>query len=569
MNPSTIYHRPRSEFAFALDDTHYVFRLRTGRGEADSCLFYFADRATMDPVLSFSVCPMEKIRSDLYFDWYEIRLETNLERIAYYFRLTKGEEALVYYGDCYEFASIPDRGDYFQLPFNHRADRLQIPDWVQDAVVYQVFPDSFTGCGQGKHALIHAQPSTSRLGGTLRGITERLAYIASLGCNVVYLNPIFAAGAYHKYDTLDYFEIDPCFGTKAEFRQLVTRAHSLGLRVILDGVFNHMSARHPFFQDVLKKGTASPYYRWFYHLPPKPALPKPGERPAYTCFSYVASMPKTDTSFPAMRQYFCDIGTYWVREFDIDGWRLDVANEVDDGFLRAFRQAVRAVKPDAWVLGEVWENAAHYLHRDLMDSAMNYDFRRYCRRFFAEGSVDAATFDTNLTTLLFRYQEPALLAQLNLLDSHDVSRFFSLCGEDLRKMELAVVFLMTFPGVPMLYYGDELGLSGQQEEEYRCPMPWGKTHPLQGIYQALIDLRHRKPALRRGNFRTFLAEGRALGYTRTWSDSCISVFLNLGDTPISSAQRGRLLLKKGSKRGIIGAWEYEIWEETCHGGDHL
>ena len=185
MNPSTIYHRPRSEFAFALDDTHYVFRLRTGRGEADSCLFYFADRATMDPVLSFSVRPMEKIRSDLYFDYYEIRLETNLERIAYYFRLTKGEEALVYYGDCYEFASIPDRGDYFQLPFNHRADRLQIPDWVQDAVVYQVFPDSFTGCGQGKHALIHAQPSTSRLGGTLRGIIERLAYITSLGCNVV------------------------------------------------------------------------------------------------------------------------------------------------------------------------------------------------------------------------------------------------------------------------------------------------------------------------------------------------------------------------------------------------
>ena len=556
MNPSTIYHRPRSEFAFALDDTHYVFRLRTGRGEADSCLFYFADRATMDPVLSFSVCPMEKIRSDLYFDWYEIRLETNLERIAYYFRLTKGEEALVYYGDCYEFASTPDRGDYFQLPFNHRADRLQIPDWVQDAVVYQVFPDSFTGCGQGKHALIHAQPSTSRLGGTLRGITERLAYIASLGCNVIYLNPIFAAGAYH-------------IGTKAEFRQLVTRAHSLGLRVILDGVFNHMSARHPFFQDVLEKGTASLYYRWFYHLPPKPALPKPGEQPAYTCFSYVASMPKTDTSYPATRQYFCDVGTYWVREFDIDGWRLDVANEVDDGFLRAFRQAVRAVKPDAWVLGEVWENAAHYLHRDLMDSAMNYDFRRYCRRFFAEGSVDAATFDSNLTTLIFRYQEPALLAQLNLLDSHDVSRFFSLCGEDLRKMELAVVFLMTFPGVPMLYYGDELGLSGQQEEEYRCPMPWGQTHPLQGIYQALIDLRHRKPALRRGSFQTFLAEGRTLGYSRTLEGSRICVVLNLGDTPISSAQRGRLLLKKGSKRGIIRAWEYEIWEETCHGGDHL
>ena len=569
MNPSTIFHLPRSEYAFALDDTHYVFRLRTGRDEADSCQFFFADRAAMEPELTFSARPMEKISSDLYFDWYEIRLETALERIAYYFRLTKGAETLVYYGDCYEWGAGPERGDYFQLPFNHRADRLQIPAWVPDAVVYQVFPDSFSGTGRGKCAKIHGQPSMSKLGGTLRGITEHLPYIADLGCNVLYLNPIFAAYSDHKYDTLDYFEIDPCFGTKEDFRQLVRRAHNLGLRVILDGVFNHMSARHPFFQDVLERGSESSYFRWFYQLPPQPALPESGALPAYTCFSYVASMPKTDTSDPAARAYFCDVGTYWVREFDIDGWRLDVANEVDDGFLRAFRQAVRAVKPDAWILGEVWENAAHYLHQGLLDSAMNYDFRRYCRRFFAESTVDAAVFRANLSTLLYRYQEPALLAQLNLLDSHDVSRFFTLCGADLRKMELAVVFLMTFPGVPLVYYGDELGLTGQREAEYRSAMPWGQRHPLLDIYKTMIALRRRCPALRRGAFRSEPSTGQTLCYTRSWRESRISVVMNLGNAPIASPFSGQLLLKKGGERGIIGPWEYEIWEEWLHGGDDL
>lgn len=569
MNPSTVYHRPRSEFAFALDDTHYVFRLRTGRNEADSCLFYYADRAAMAPELTFAAMPMEKVRTDRYFDWYELRLETSLERIAYYFVLSKGAEDLSYYGDCFEWAAAPNRSDYFQFPFNHRTDRLQIPDWVQDSVVYQIFPDSFSGTGYACQKSVHGQNSASRLGGTLRGITAHLPYVAGLGCNVIYLNPIFAAGAYHKYDTLDYYEIDPCFGTKEDFRQLVNRAHDLGLRVVLDGVFNHMSAYHPFFQDVLKRGSASAYYSWFYHLPQRPALPQPGEKPAYTCFSYVATMPKTNTANPELCRYFCEVGAYWVREFGIDGWRLDVANELNDGFLRAFRAAVRAVNREALILGEVWENAEHYLHGDLMDSAMNYDFRRYCIRFFAEGSVDAATFDANLTTMLYRYQEPSLLAQLNLLDSHDVSRFFSLCGEDLQKMELAVVFLMTFPGIPLLYYGDELGLTGLEEAAYRCQMPWGGDHPLTQCYRALIALRQRCGAIRRGNFRTVLAQGKALGYTRTWRESCISVVMNLGDSPIAARSAGRILLKKGTEHGIIGPWEYEVREEQGHGCDHL
>ena len=564
MNPATIFHRPMSEYAFALDDTHYIFRLRTGKGEAESVRFYYADRAVMTPKLQFAPLPMEKFRTDRYFDWYEIRLETRFERIAYYFELQNGVETLFYYGDCYEMAGTPTRADYFQLPFNHRADRFAAPAWTRDAVVYNIFPDSFAA---GKRLAPNGAPPCR--GGTVRGVTENLDYIASRGFNCIYLNPIFAARSYHRYDTLDYYRIDPHMGTEDDLRDLVRRAHALGIRVILDGVFNHVSSDHPFFRDVLEKGRASRYYSCFYALPETPRLPAAGELPGYTCFSYVADMPKTNTADPFLRQYFCDVGAYWVRKFDVDGWRLDVANELDDGFLRAFRASVKAAKSDALIVGEVWENAAHYLGGDMLDSAMNYDFRRYCRRFFAEQTVDAETFDTNVSTLLLRYNENALFAQLNLLDSHDVSRFLSLCGGKTERMELAVLLQMTFPGMPCVFYGDEKGLCGESEPEYRRPMAWDASSPLEEVYRRMIALRKTHPALRYGSFHTELACGGVYRYSRVWNGTKITVAMNLGAEPVKAEKRGTLLLKKGENRDIIGAWEYEVWEEQNDGGNDL
>lgn len=564
MNPATIFHRPMSEYAFALDDTHYIFRLRTGKGEAESVRLYYADRAVMTPKLQFAPLPMEKFRTDRYFDWYEIRLETRFERIAYYFELQNGVETLFYYGDCYEMAGTPTRADYFQLPFNHRADRFAAPAWTRDAVVYNIFPDSFAA---GKRLAPNGAPPCR--GGTVRGVTENLDYIASLGFNCIYLNPIFAARSYHRYDTLDYYRIDPHMGAEDDLRDLVRRAHALGIRVILDGVFNHVSSDHPFFRDVLEKGRASRYYSCFYALPETPRMPAAGELPGYTCFSYVADMPKTNTADPFLRQYFCDIGAYWVRKFDVDGWRLDVANELDDGFLRAFRASVKAAKSDALIVGEVWENAAHYLGGDMLDSAMNYDFRRYCRRFFAEQTVDAETFDTNVSTLLLRYNENALFAQLNLLDSHDVSRFLSLCGGKTERMELAVLLQMTFPGMPCVFYGDEKGLCGESEPEYRRPMEWDASSPLEEVYRRMIALRKTHPALRYGSFHTELACGGVYRYSRVWNGTKITVAMNLGAEPVKAEKRGTLLLKKGENRDIIGAWEYEVWEEQNDGGNDL
>ncbi len=284
-----------------------------------------------------------------------------------------------------------------------------MPDWANDAVVYNIFPDSFASSkravtGVGSEKRLGCALSRSRLGGTINGIRANLDYIASLGVNCLYLNPVFTAGQYHKYDTIDYLHIDPCFGTDEDFRALVDESHVRGIRVILDGVFNHCGAQFFAFRDVLEKQGQQPLCGWFYRLQFPVRYPDAGEKPNYECFCYERLMPKLDTANPEVRDYLCGVGEHWLREFGTDGWRLDVADEVDDAFWREFRRRCKAVKSDALLIGEVWGDARHWLGGDMLDSAMNYDFRNHCRHFFAEGSIDARTFAGRCADMLMRYK---------------------------------------------------------------------------------------------------------------------------------------------------------------------
>lgn len=556
MKLSAVFHRPLSEFAHAVDENTYVFRLRTARDDLKSVRFFYADRADMSPKLTFQSVSMPKVRRDRLYDWYEITLHTPFLRIAYYFGMDDGEQVKYYIGDCFEDTADQERSDYFQLPFNLRADRLEIPGWVKDAVVYNIFPDSFADrkrrlSDQSMTAYWRGNECRSLHGGTINGIRENLDYIRDLGFNCLYLNPIFAASSYHKYDTLDYFHIDPTRGTDEDFRVLVREAHALGMRVILDGVFNHLCWRHPFFQDVLEKGKASQYYDWFYELPEHPRYPSAGGEADYLCFAYVPEMPKTNTANPAVRDYFCRVGAHWIREYDVDGWRLDVANEVDDAFLRAFRDTVKREKPDALVIGEVWENAFHYFNGNLLDSAMNYDFRRFCGQFMARREIDAAEFDLRVSSLLMRCKKQGLAAQLNLLDSHDVSRFLTVCGGDRDRMELAVVFQMSFVGMPSVFYGDEKGLMGLSEPEYRQAMDFDRKDALEDVYRRLICLRRDQPALRYGEYRTIEAKGRLYCYERCYGGQTIRITLNAGSNPVCIVAAGKPLLQKNCEHGLL------------------
>lgn len=554
-----------SEYAFAAEEDVYVFRLRAQRGDLKRCVLFYADRAAMTPELSFQSVEMPLWRSDRLYDWFETTLRCPYRRVAYHFLLDDGRESCRYAGDCFETGEIL-RSEHFQFPYNHRADRPTAPDWVRDAVVYNVFPDSFASgrrslTGSSGEAAFQGETCLSRLGGTLNGVRENLDYLQELGFNCLYLNPVFAASSYHKYDTLSYERIDPTRGAEEDFRALVREAHARGMRVLVDGVFNHVGWRHPFFQDVLKNGKASRYYDWFYQLPERPRFPDAGEEPGYACFAYVPEMPKTNTANPELRRYFCEIGAYWAREYDVDGWRLDVANEMDDGFLRQFREAVKREKPEALVIGEVWENAAHFVNHGLMDGAMNYDFRRFCRQFFAEGVIDAEEFDLRLSGLLTRYPRPLLFAQLNLLDSHDVSRFLSLCAGRREKMEQAILFQMAFPGMPCVFYGDEKGFEGKEEDEYRRPMDFQRQDPLEDVYRAAIALRREHSALRRGSFETLLAKGRLFGCRRADETESLRLFWNAGPEPAPVRAEGKPLMQKGWKDGALEGWGYAVWLE--------
>ena len=331
--------------------------------------------------------------------------------------------------------------------------------------------------------------------------------------------------------------VDPCLGTDEELKSLVTSCHARGMRVILDGVFNHCGPDFFAFRDVLEKGKDSPYFDWFYDMPEHPEYTDP---PEYAAFAYVRSMPKLNQANPDLAKYLIDVGTYWIREADIDGWRLDVANEVNHDFWRAFRRAVRAVKPDAFLIGEIWEDSNVWLMGDQFDSTMNYRFTYLCRDFFAERTMKPTEFAEQIVRMNMRYPEPVSRVQMNFLDTHDVPRFLSYCGGDRRRLLLAAFFLFTAMGVPSVYYGDEKYIDGTTEDEYRRPMIWEDGDGFCRELQELADMRKGHSALTGGRYRNVLADD-ALGlyaFERFDENERLLVLINNSDREIATAGLG-------------------------------
>ncbi|MBE5961438.1 MAG: alpha-glycosidase [Lachnospiraceae bacterium] len=504
MNLCAIWHQPLSNYAYAVDEQTLVLRLRTAKNDTKGAVLFFGDRVCKKNPIELTEVKMEKVASDTLFDYYEAMVVSPYTRVCYYFYI-EGEESYFYSSEGITKEMGYDRDQYFQFPYIRREDLIDIPEWANDLILYQIFPDSFAS---GKGVLERGEtciPTKSgqmcktKLGGTLKGIMENVEYIASLGVNGIYLNPIFAAGHYHKYDTIDYYEIDPCFGTKEDLKQLVKKCHKHGIRVILDGVFNHCGAGFFAFQDVLRNQERSLYKEWFYRLTFPVRFENP---PDYETFAYVKEMPKLNTGNPEVLAYFCEVGRYWIKEADIDGWRLDVANEVNHDFWRVFRKTVRQAKKDTFLIGEIWGDAESWLIGDQFDSVMNYSFLNICRAFFAEETINASGFDERIQRMRLRYPHVVSLAQMNLLDSHDVPRFLTCCGEDKKKAELAFFYLMMSQGIPSIFYGDEKWVSGRGEADYRQAMPWGKAED--GFAKQLkkwIDIRKEYEALRKGDYK--------------------------------------------------------------------
>lgn len=493
MELAGIFHQPFSADAYIYDKKTMHLKLRTKKGDIQKAVLIWGD-----PYLF-------KKKEDGEYHWESERLEMEKKaeteahdvwfaevcpphrRLQYAFILTGTDGSDIFYGGRgfypvnEDTLRVPDY--YFKFPFMHETDMFKAPDWVKSTIWYQIFPERFAN-GNPAISPENALPWGSKdpgvddfFGGDLEGIIGHLDYLQDLGINGIYLTPIFEAPSNHKYDTFDYFTIDPHFGDKETFRKLVEEAHKRGIRIMLDAVFNHIGKNSKQWQDVLENGEKSRYKDWF-HIHSFPV--REGENGnidgqdtlSFDTFAFTTSMPKLNTANPEVQQHLLDIATYWIREFDIDGWRLDVANEVDHAFWKKFHQTVVSEKPDVFILGEIWHDAWPWLLGDEFHSVMNYPFTQTIIEYFVDEKISAEKLMHSLNQQFMHYMQSNNEVLFNMLDSHDTPRILTKAGGDKQKVKLALAFTFAHTGSPCIYYGTEVGIDGAGDPLCRKCMVW-------------------------------------------------------------------------------------------------
>ena len=499
----------------------------------------------------------------------------------YVFRLTRWDGTLSYLG---KNGLRPDRDGAERWQLTVYED-TGTPDWFGRGVTYQIFPDRFRRTGtpdvsgmvgrRWLHESWDDQPVfrpdedgqiTNRdfFGGSLAGITEKLDYLQSLSVTTLYLNPIFEAASNHRYDTADYRAIDPLLGDEEAFRTLCREAHKRGMRVMLDGVFNHTGSRSRYFNAdgfYPELGAAqsqdSPYYDW-YSFHPWPT--------DYDAWWGVKTLPAVNEQRPAYRQFIFkgedSVVRHWLR-CGADGWRLDVADELPGDFIAGIRRAIEDEKPDGYLLGEVWEDGSNkvaysqrrrYLLGRETHGLMNYPFRTALLRWLGGG--DAAEFRESMETLRANYPPAAFYGAMNFLGTHDTPRILTLLGADhvpaakeeraayalspaqlargRAKLRLAGMLLYAFPGSPTLFYGDEAGMQGFEDPLNRGTYPWRREDAgLLDFFRTLGRLRRKRQSLQTGGLTYIYAQGGGLVIAREHEGETTMVALNAGDEALT------------------------------------
>jgi len=445
---------------------------------------------------------------------------------------------------------------------------IEVPSWVPDTVFYQVFPDRFARSDRlvapGVFEPWDAPPTRAGFkGGDLFGLAARLDDLVDLGIDGLYLNPIFTAASNHRYNTSDYLAVDPLLGGERAFRELLDGAHGRGMRVILDGVFNHAGRGFGPFQGVAENGVASPYRDWFYldedvrdgrrGIDPYPVGERSGthERTGFRAWWNIPALPKLRVEHPPVREFLFGVAEHWLRA-GIDGWRLDVPAEIEDPtFWPEFRRRVRAVNPDAYLVGEVWSEAPEWLTGDRFDALMNYPLGIAILGYASGGRLDQAAiesqrdyreslqaldgpaFGMRLEWLTGRGEPEVTEAQYNLIGSHDTPRARTVLAGDVAALRLAMLVQLTLPGAPSIYYGDELGMEGGPDPDCRRGYPVAPDADalaLRAFVRAVIRARRGNVALRRGSVRVAATSGRALAISREASGERALVAFNAGRT---------------------------------------
>ena len=494
MNEYALYHKSESEYSYAKSEHIIAIRFRAAKSDVLTIHIIYGGKYNFAQQRYRVKMPLAY--SDRLYNYYAVDLTLDDTRLVYVFEIQEGEK--IYY---FSEDGLTENYDYtlnfynaFQVAYINAADIHRDIAWLRQACFYQIFIDRFNRGNYKKNdSYINLKwgelPNPkSFAGGDLKGITEKLDYLSELGINALYLTPIFQAISNHKYDIEDYYTIDEMFGDESDFAELMREAHRRKMYVVLDAVFNHVSNRSKQFQDVLLNGKKSKYYNWFIIRGDKIDT----KNINYECFAACEYMPKWNTSNEEVQQYLIDIALYWIKKYDIDGWRLDVSDEVSHSFWRRFRKAVKAVKADCVIIGENWHDANSYLRGDQYDSIMNYAFTKACLDYFAFGRFSVKDFAEKLNGILMRNTDTVNGMMLNLLDSHDTHRFITQTGGEIKKLECALAILYMFVGAPCIYYGTEIAMPGGYDPDCRRTMDWVKANQkgtLWKLLKTLIDLK--------------------------------------------------------------------------------
>ncbi len=414
-----------------------------------------------------------------------------------------------------------------------------VPAWAEHSVIYQIFPDRFADGDKSNDPpnvfAWDAKPTYDCFfGGDVAGVEQHLDYLKSLGISTVYFNPVFKSPANHRYETTDYLQIDPRFGTNAEFIKLTRDLKKAGIRTVLDGVFNHTSTSFPAFADVVKNGAASKYTNWytFKSFPVRTT----GE-PNYVAWYNFGSMPKLSYSDPDVPKYILSVPEFWQSHADIAGWRLDVPNEVVSSFWPTFRKEVKGLDKDAWIVGEIWGDGSPWLQGDMFDSVMDYQFRQAVLGFVATGGNGKPSDLMRELMRIYNSYAPQVSRNLmNLIGSHDTPRILTLCGNDRTLAKLAAILQFTWVGAPSIYYGDELGMQGGADPDNRRGMTWQAATPdndILSLYRKLIEIRKGNLPLQSGDPVPLLADNsaRVVAFARILDGLPDVVAINRGDEP--------------------------------------
>ncbi|MFB3895272.1 MAG: alpha amylase N-terminal ig-like domain-containing protein [bacterium] len=506
----SIFHSQESNFLDRLSSDSVLIRLRTNKNDVSKVVLQCISQNNQESIASplVSNIPLKLEMSSNDHDYFATIIKLSNGEFDYLFQVCDGKKA-VWYSAGGISEQKPEPNKWF------KTDLAQLfvfttPDWAKNAVCYQIFPERFYN-GDTANDPEKVQPWGGKpewfnfFGGDLDGIRQKLDYLQDLGITAIYLNPIFESLSNHKYDAIDYLKIDSHFGTLTTFHSLVSECHQRGINLILDGVFNHTADEFWAFQDIVKHGKESKYWNWYFiHGYPIATSPQPN----YDAWWGFGDMPKLNNANPEVRQHLLYVSRYWLEQ-GANGWRMDVPNEIPHEFWKLFRKETKSVDPNAYLVSEIWDNAYSWLSGDEFDATMNYRFRNTLLAFFAQDALDVDSFLGQLGQIRADYPLQAYQCLFNLMGSHDVPRVLTLCNENTAKQKLIALFQLTYPGTPVIYYGDEIGMTGQRDPDNRRCMVWEPEKQNQDLfnwYKQLIKLRKQYSALRTGEFKPVKGE---------------------------------------------------------------